>query len=117
MSVETFNPADSISVTPDAQKHFSMQLEKSGKLAIRLSLKEAGCTGFKYVIDEVSEATEGDVKIELSQQLQLFVAADSLGALRGTEIDYVQQGLNRSLVLNNPNVKDACGCGESFNFN
>ncbi|MBX2859438.1 MAG: iron-sulfur cluster assembly accessory protein [Cellvibrionaceae bacterium] len=116
MTVETFSPEDVVSVTSAAQQHFSAQLSKTGMQAIRLSLKESGCTGFKYVIDEVSQAQEGDVKIAMPNNLQLLVAADSIGALRGTEIDYVQQGLNRSLVLNNPNVKDACGCGESFNF-
>jgi iron-sulfur cluster assembly protein len=30
------------------------------------------------------------------------------------ELDYTREGLNEGFKFNNPNVKDACGCGESF---
>ena len=35
--------------------------------------------------------------------------------LDGTELDFVKEGLNEGFKFNNPNVKGACGCGESFN--
>ena len=114
MTVQNYSASDVISVSDSAAEHFAKILLKSGKSAIRVTLKEAGCTGFKYVIDEVDAATEGDIKKPLSNGVNFFIDAVHLNALQGIHIDYVTQGVNKNLVINNPNVKDACGCGESF---
>ncbi|WP_018275320.1 iron-sulfur cluster assembly accessory protein [Teredinibacter turnerae] len=114
MTVETFSVADTVSVTPAAAEHFHMRLQKSGKAGIRISLEEAGCTGFKYVIDEVNEGDGSDLRVQLANGVSLFIDGSHLSGIQGTQIDYVKEGLNRNLILNNPNVKDACGCGESF---
>jgi len=114
VSVETFSVEQIVSVTPAAANHFSQQLQKSDAKAIRLSLKESGCTGFMYVIDEVAGEEAGDIALRLENGVQLFVDAKHLSAIQGTVVDFVQQGLNQNLVLQNPNVKEACGCGESF---
>lgn len=115
MSVETFEINDIITVTDKAAKHFRQQAESRGLSAVRISLKESGCTGFKYVIDEVNGPEENDLDVSLDNGLHVYVDSKHLGAIRGTVIDYVREGLNQNLVLNNPNVKDECGCGESFN--
>lgn len=114
MSVESFSAQQAISVTPTAAEHFSKALAKKHAAGLRVSLKESGCTGFKYVIDEVESAEEGDLTILLENGVEIFLDPKHLPALTGTVIDYVQEGLNKTLVLNNPNVKDMCGCGESF---
>ena len=88
------------------------KINKSGKKAIRVTLKEAGCTGFKYVMDEVDTAQEGDIKKPLINNVQVFIDPKHIGALQGTVIDFTTQGVNKNLVINNPNVKDACGCGD-----
>lgn len=114
MSVETFSVAQAVTVTAAAAEHFSRLLKNSGNSGIRISLTEAGCTGFKYVIDEVDSGGAKDLKIVLDNGVALFIDGEHLGGIQGTEIDYVREGVNRNLVLNNPNVKNACGCGESF---
>lgn len=116
MTVETFSVTEVITVTTAAAEHFNVLLRKSGNTAIRVSLTEAGCTGFKYVIDEVGQGEEGDIAVLLDNGVTLFVDAKHLNGIQGTHIDYVKEGLNRNLVLKNPNVKDACGCGESFSL-
>lgn len=121
MTIQSFQPdpvkvSDSIEVTPAAAAHFQKQIEKVGKNAIRLSLKESGCTGFKYVLEEVAESAPDDIVKLLPNGVKLFIDSHSISPLQGLQIDIQQQGLNRSLVMNNPNVKDACGCGESFSF-
>lgn len=116
MSVETFSHEDAIQVSPGAALHFQKQLERSGRAAIRLSLKESGCTGYKYVIDEVEKAEQGDLSVSLDNGVRVYIAPENLSALHGTLVDYVQQGLNYNLVLNNPNVAESCGCGESFSI-
>jgi len=50
-----------------------------------------------------------------SHGVKVLIDAKSLAYLDGTELDYTREGLNEGFKFNNPNVKDACGCGESFN--
>jgi iron-sulfur cluster assembly accessory protein len=115
MSVETFDVStDVLSVTPEAAQHLKAQVEAKGKTAVRISVKESGCTGYMYVMEEVAEGETSDVTVTLDNGVNVFVAADSLGVLRGTQLDYVKEGINRTLKFLNPNVTAACGCGESF---
>lgn len=114
MSVQTFEMNQVVSVSAAAAEHFRKQLEKTGLQAIRLTLKVSGCTGYKYVIEEVASGEANDIDVTLENGVHFYVDPQKIDAVRGMEIDYVQQGLNRNLVLNNPNVTNACGCGESF---
>ena len=117
MSVETFTPKQALTVTEAAQEHFRKQLAEEANKAIRLSVKESGCTGYKYVIDIVEQKEGDDIALTLENGVTLFVAPDAMGMMRGTQIDYTREGLNRTLKFINPNVADECGCGESFSVN
>jgi iron-sulfur cluster assembly accessory protein len=115
MSVETFDVAtDVISVTPEAARHLKTQVDAKGKSGVRISVKESGCTGYMYVMEEVEQGEDSDVAVPLENGVSVFVDADSIGVLRGTRLDYVKEGINRTLKFLNPNVTAACGCGESF---
>ena len=46
--------------------------------------------------------------------VKVIVDPKSLVYLNGIELDYVKEGLNEGFKYNNPNVKESCGCGESF---
>jgi len=120
MSVETFDINDSknsiVSISAEAAEHFRKQVDRTKACGIRISLKEAGCTGYKYVIDETDIEHDGDLKIDLDNGVQIFVDSRYIHAIQGTEIDIRQQGLNLNLIMENPNVKDECGCGESFSI-
>jgi len=50
-----------------------------------------------------------------SHGVTVVVDPKSLPYLEGTELDFAREGLNEGFKFNNPNVKDECGCGESFN--
>lgn len=120
MSVETFDPAlaRAVDVTPAAVEHFRNQIRKAQDAqAVRLSVKKSGCTGYMYVVDLVPAARPDDVHVPLGEDVELLVARDSLAIVSGTQIDYVTEGVNRQLRFLNPNAKDQCGCGESFNVN
>lgn len=123
MSVESFDPVHAkpsgiVDVTAEAIEHFRAQLglDKNAQ-AIRLSVKQSGCTGFKYVIDLVPEARADDLHVQLEEGVELLVDKGSVAIVDGTRIDYVAEGVNRQLRFINPNAKDHCGCGESFNVN
>ena len=120
MSVEIFDVTSEsqpvISVTEAAALHLLKQVQLKGMSALRLSVKESGCTGYVYVMEEVNAPQAGDLIVSAENDLRLFVDAGSLPYLRGTQLDMVQQGVNRNLQFNNPNVSVACGCGESFDI-
>lgn len=120
MSVESFDPTAGalVEVTPEALSHFKKQLaaNTAGAQAVRLSVKESGCTGFMYVLDLVAEPAQGDEILPLEGNVSLYVDRQSIPVVRGTKIDFVTEGVNRQLAFLNPNARDYCGCGESFNI-
>jgi len=80
---------------------------------LRLGVKTTGCSGMAYVLEFADGADEGDEVFE-SQGVKIFVDPKSLIYIDGTELDFAKEGLNEGFKFNNPNEKDACGCGESF---
>jgi iron-sulfur cluster assembly protein len=90
-------------------------LNSRGKgLGLRLSVKTSGCSGMSYVMEFADETQPEDQLFE-SQGVKVIVDPKSLLYIDGTELDFVREGLNEGFQFNNPNVKDSCGCGESFN--
>ena len=103
-----------ITVTNPAADRVKSYLENRGKgLGIRLGVKTTGCSGMAYVIEFVDESNPEDTTFE-AHGIKIFVDPKSLIYLDGTELDYAKEGLNEGFQFNNPNVKDTCGCGESF---
>jgi iron-sulfur cluster assembly protein len=104
-----------ITLTEQAAKHVQNYIAKRGKgVGLRLAVRTTGCSGLAYVLEFADDTTAGDAAFE-SHGVKVFVDAKSLAYIDGTELDYAREGLNEGFKFNNPNVKDACGCGESFN--
>ena len=104
-----------ITLTETAAQRVKSHLHQRGVgLGLRLGVKSSGCSGFAYVLDYADAASAEDVIFE-DRGVKVVVNRESLPYLDGTEVDYVRQGLNESFRFRNPNVKDECGCGESFN--
>lgn len=117
MSVEIFEAsAEIVTVTPEAASHLKQQAHGKDKSGVRISVKESGCTGYMYVMEEVDGGESDDITVVLDNGLTLFVDAGSVAVLQGTQLDYVREGINRTLKFLNPNVTAACGCGESFSI-
>lgn len=115
MSIESYDPNQpNIQVTDKALKHFTKSLAQRPDHLIRLSIKKSGCTGYAYVLDYVEQAQELDKILSLSPAVRLAVSEKATQIAKGTEIDYVLEGVNRVIKFNNPNVIAECGCGESF---
>ncbi|QJQ94481.1 MULTISPECIES: iron-sulfur cluster assembly accessory protein [Halomonadaceae] len=103
-----------LTITASAASQIRTVLAERGQgLGLRVSVKPSGCSGYSYVLDFADEFTESDVAFE-EHGVKVFVAPEALEMLDGSEVDYVSEGLNRFFRFNNPNVKDQCGCGESF---
>jgi iron-sulfur cluster assembly protein len=103
-----------VHVSEGAAKFLAAQLAKHpGALAVRLAVEPAGCSGFRYRVDPVTEIGAKD-RIFHDAGVRIAVDPLSLPYLQGTRIDLVQEGLARRLRYENPNVRQSCGCGESF---
>ncbi len=103
-----------ITLTESAAKHVSSFLAKRGKgIGIRLGVKTSGCSGMAYKLEFADAAEPEDLVFE-SHGLKVLVDPRSRPYIDGTELDYATEGLNEGFKFNNPNIKDQCGCGESF---
>jgi iron-sulfur cluster assembly protein len=80
---------------------------------LRLGIRSSGCSGFAYVLDFADSVGDEDQVFE-SGGVKVIVDTASLKYVDGTELDYAKEGLNEGFTFHNPNVKDECGCGESF---
>jgi Fe-S cluster assembly protein SufA/iron-sulfur cluster assembly protein len=117
VTVQVVDPrAPELKASPRAIAHLKRQLQRSGAAAVRLAVKESGCSGYMYELDFVEKpADDADVMQDLDG-VAVVVAKDQLPLIRGTEIDYVVNGLNASVKFRNPHAENECGCGESFSL-
>ena len=104
-----------VTLSEPAAKHVANFIAKRGKgVGIRLGVKTSGCSGMAYKLEFVDQTEDEDEVFE-SHGVKVVIDPKSLAYLDGTELDFVKEGLNEGFKFNNPNVKDQCGCGESFN--
>ena len=104
-----------ITLTPTAAGHVQSHLAKRGKgIGLRLGVRTSGCSGLAYKLEFADAANPDDLQFE-SHGVKVLVDPKSLQYIDGTELDYAREGLNEGFKFRNPNVKDECGCGESFN--
>jgi iron-sulfur cluster assembly protein len=103
-----------VTMTEAAAERVRKFLQGRGKgLGLRLGVKTSGCSGMAYVLEFVDDLQPEDTVFE-EQGVKIVVDSKSLAYLDGTELDFAKEGLNEGFKFNNPNVKGACGCGESF---
>ena len=95
-------------------KHIMSRAE-TPKIGVRLGVKNGGCAGMEYTMEYVSEVDPQDEVIE-QDGARVLIAPMAQMFLFGTEIDYKTSLLESGFVFNNPNVTEACGCGESIKF-
>ena len=104
-----------VTLTDRAAQHVQRYIEKRGKgVGLRLGVKTTGCSGLAYKLEFADDIKPEDVSFE-TNGVRVLIDPKSLAYLDGTELDFVREGLNEGFKFNNPNEKDRCGCGESFN--
>ena len=104
-----------ITLTDRAAEHVKRYIAKRGKgVGLRLGVRTTGCSGLAYKLEFADDIRPEDHRFE-SNGVTVLIDPKSLAYLEGTELDYVKEGLNEGFKFNNPNEKDRCGCGESFN--
>lgn len=104
-----------VSITDRAAAHIARLMTKKGHQGLRIGVKKGGCAGMEYTMEYVDVADPNDETVE-QDGARVMIAPMAQMFLFGTEIDYETSLLESGFKFNNPNVSDACGCGESISF-
>ena len=104
-----------VTITERAAQHVAGFLQRRGKgVGVRLGVRTTGCSGMAYTLEYADAVHPEDSTFEC-HGVKILVDPKSLAYIDGTELDFVREGLNEGFRFNNPNEKNRCGCGESFN--
>ncbi|EAP76276.1 MULTISPECIES: HesB/IscA family protein [Roseovarius] len=104
-----------VTMTPAAAAQIAKLMTKDGHQGLRIGVKKGGCAGMEYTMDYVTEVDPNDEVVE-QEGARIMIAPMAQMFLFGTEIDYEVSLLESGFKFNNPNVTEACGCGESIRF-
>ncbi len=105
-----------VTVTPAAAAQIARLMAKQEAAGLRVGVKKGGCAGMEYTMDYVADVGTHDEVIEVAGGARVIIAPMAQMFLFGTEIDYETSLLESGFKFRNPNVVDACGCGESIKF-
>lgn len=89
--------------------------QDSSMLGLKINIKKSGCAGFSYLVEKFTSPDKNHLIYE-HNGAKLFIPLHIMPFIDGTELDYVQDGLNHTFKFNNPKTQLLCGCGESFNI-
>ncbi|GAA3873733.1 iron-sulfur cluster assembly accessory protein [Celeribacter arenosi] len=104
-----------ITITDRAATQIAKLMAKDGSKGLRIGVKKGGCAGMEYTMAYVSDIDPHDEIVE-QDGARVMIAPMAQMFLFGTEIDYEVSLLEAGFKFKNPNVVDACGCGESIKF-
>ena len=82
-------------------------------IGVRVGVKSGGCAGMSYMMEYAKEAKKNEEVIE-DKGVKVFIDANAVMYLLGTEMDYKKDQFSSQFVFKNPNETERCGCGESF---
>ena len=104
-----------VTITPAAVKQIARLLEIEGHQGLRSGGEKGGCAGMDSTMDYADTIDPADEVVE-QDGARVMIAPMAQMFLFGTEIDYEVSLLEAGFKFRNPNVADACGCGESIKF-
>ena len=104
-----------VTMTPKAAAQIAKLMERDGHQGLRIGVKKGGCAGMEYTMD-YAEAVDPNDEVVEQDGARVMIAPMAQMFLFGTEIDYETSLLESGFKFRNPNVTDACGCGESIKF-
>ncbi len=104
------NMTNKIEFTKAALKQINKIVsEKGSKSYFRISVKGGGCSGFKYNFGFDDKIEKDDIVLN-----KTLIDKNSLEIIQGSVIDYKEEMIGSSFVINNPKAASSCGCGLSF---
>lgn len=103
-----------ITLAPLAVKKIKEFCSKNDKKAIRIRVMPGGCSGYTYNLELVDEKLSDEVEI-MQDGVTVFIDIKSLDKMDGATIEYKNSLQGAGFKIINPEAKNSCGCGESFN--
>src|SRR6476620_7258740 len=105
----------SVNLTESAANEIKSMLAKQGENAgkpLRVYVEAGGCSGMQYgmVFDE---KREDDLEAEFFG-VSVVVDPFSANYVRGAVVDFSDSLTNGGFKISNPNARQSCGCGKSF---
>jgi len=87
--------------------------EGNPNLMLRVFVQGGGCSGMSYgfTFEEIQNEDDFDFAYE---DVRVVVDSMSMQYLQGSSIDYKEDLMGASFVINNPQAQTNCGCGSSF---
>jgi iron-sulfur cluster assembly protein len=104
-----------VTLTPRAVRQIARLMDRDGTAGLRIGVKKGGCAGMEYTMEYAAEVGPHDAVVE-QDGARVLIAPMAQMFLIGTEIDYETSLLEAGFKFRNPNVVEACGCGESVKF-
>ncbi|MEM6888852.1 MAG: iron-sulfur cluster assembly accessory protein [Pseudomonadota bacterium] len=104
-----------VTLTPKAAAQVAKLMSSAGHAGLRIGVKKGGCAGMEYTMEYVADPDPNDEVVE-QDGARVMIAPMAQMFLFGTEIDYETTLLESGFKFRNPNVTEACGCGESIKF-
>ncbi|UNI19776.1 Iron-sulfur assembly protein 1 [Purpureocillium takamizusanense] len=100
-------------LTPAAVEQLRMMLDQPDPKLIKVGVRNRGCSGLAYHLEYVDKPGAFDETVE-QDGVKVLIDSKALFSIIGSEMDWAEDKLNQRFVFKNPNIKDQCGCGESF---
>jgi len=100
-------------LTPGAVEQLRAMLDQPAPKLIKVGVRNRGCSGLAYHLEYVEKPGMFDEEVE-QDGVKVLVDSKALFSIIGSEMDWVEDKLNQRFVFKNPNIKEQCGCGESF---
>jgi len=107
--------SETLTISDNAAKRISALVEAEGKpgLRLRVSVSGGGCSGFQYGFGLDDQKNDDDLIFEKGG-IEIITDEMSIGFLKGSELDYVEEMIGSYFAMKNPNASSTCGCGSSF---
>ncbi|MBN2740170.1 MAG: iron-sulfur cluster assembly accessory protein [Rhodobacteraceae bacterium] len=106
---------DPVTMTDAAVAQIAKLMAREDAAGFRIGVKKGGCAGMEYTMEVAAEAGPMDIVVE-NGPARVLIAPMAQMFMLGTEIDYETGLLESGFKFRNPNVVEACGCGESIKF-
>lgn len=104
-----------VSLTSLASQQIRSMLENEengAEKGLRVYIEKGGCSGMKYSMT-FDIFRENDTIAE-NDGMKVFVDNISIDYLDGAVIDFSEDLTGGGFKITNPNAKQSCGCGKSF---
>lgn len=102
-----------IKLTPTAVEHLRALLDQPQPQLIKIGVRNRGCSGLAYNLEYVDKPGPFDEEV-VQDGVKVLIDSKALFSIIGSEMDWIEDKLNQRFVFHNPNIKEECGCGESF---